>query len=132
MTGVNAAPCADLPVNANSPSLVETISPGRNVGSRLTSNEVSAVAGAIGNQLLAVQEGGFERAVTLAVLGDGGADFAADENLGFAVRANRPAGFRRSAIDDLLHRKMLAVAQANAERHGMTGAAAAVVQAFLP
>src|SRR5215469_1422124 len=41
LTGVNAAPCADLPVNANSPSLVETMSPGRKVGSRLTSNEVS-------------------------------------------------------------------------------------------
>ena len=44
LTGVNAAPCADLPVNANNPSLVETMSPGRNVGSRLTSNEVSPIA----------------------------------------------------------------------------------------
>ena len=39
-TGVNAAPWADRPVKANSPSWVETISPGRKVGSRFTSKEV--------------------------------------------------------------------------------------------
>jgi hypothetical protein len=41
LTGVNAAPCSDLPVKARSPSLVETISPGRKVGSRFTSKDVS-------------------------------------------------------------------------------------------
>src|SRR5205807_1783109 len=81
-------------------------------------------------QLLAVQIGGVERGVTLAVLRDGAADFAADEDLGFAVRADRPAGFRRRAIDDPLNREMLTVTEPHAMRHRMPGAAATLGHAF--
>src|SRR5262249_23090687 len=82
-------------------------------------------------QLLAVQKRGVERTVTLAVLGDSTADFAAEEDLGFAVRADCPAGFRRSPIDYSLHREVLAVAQPNAMRHRMPGAVAALGPACL-
>src|SRR5262249_29791665 len=92
---------------------------------------ISAVAGAIGHQLLAVQERGLERGVTLAGLGDGGADYAPDEHLGFAVRADRPAGFRRRAVADLLAREMLAVIQPSAIRRRMPGAAGALGHAFM-
>src|SRR5205823_6925942 len=98
LTGVNAAPCVDLPVNANSPSLVETMSPGRKVGSRLTSNEVRPkaslpFAGAIGHQLLAVQVGGVERGVTLAVLGDSGGRFRCRRRPWFCCKGRSPGRF---------------------------------------
>src|SRR6516162_2218744 len=93
---------------------------------------VFAVAGAIGHQLLAVQKRRVERGVTLAVLSDSRADFTAKENLGFAVRANRATGFCRRSIDNLLHRKMLAVTQSYTEPDSVTGTAAALVHAFLP
>src|SRR6516225_4744280 len=91
---------------------------------------VFAVAGAIGHHLLAVQKRRVERAVTLAILGDVVADFTADESLGFAVRADRPAGFRGRAVDDLLHREMLAVTPPHAIGPSMPGAAAALGYAF--
>src|SRR5579872_170783 len=82
--------------------------------------------------MLAVEKCRIERRIMLAVLGHGGADFTADEHLGLAVRTNRPAGFRWRAVDDLLHRKVLAVAQPHTKGDGVSGAAATLVDAFLP
>ena len=78
------------------------------------------------DQLLAIDKGGIEIGVALAVARHGAADDAAEVNLGFARRAHRPAGFDRRRIGDMLDRKMLSVAQPHAKRD----AAAAVTAAL--
>ena len=93
---------------------------------------IFAVAGAVRNHLLAVDEGVVEIAIALAVLGDGAADFAAEEDLGLARRAHRPAGLDRRRVGHVLERKMPAVAQTDAKRHGVADGAAALADVFGP
>ncbi len=111
------------------------MSPGRSVGSLDRSNgarpkALSAVAGAIRHDLLAIAEGGVERGVTLAVLGDGAADLAAVENLGLARRTHRSAGLDRRRIGHVLEWEAFAVAEPHAKGDGVPGAAAALAHTF--
>jgi len=92
---------------------------------------ILAVAGAVGHQLLAVHERRVEIGVVLAVMGDGAANLTTKKNLGLAVRTNCPAGFCRCAIDNLLQREVMAVAQPYAEGDRMAGTAATLVDALL-
>ena len=68
----------------------------------------------------------------LPILCDGGADFAAEKHLGFAVRTNRSASLSRRSINQLLDWKMLSVTKPYAEGDRITGAAAAFGHALLP
>src|SRR5439155_18989681 len=83
---------------------------------------IAAVAGAVGAQLLAIDEGVFTVGVTLAVHAIGAVDAGAEEDLGRARRTESLAhlGRRRAAAQQ---RKISSVAASHAEgwagaRHG--------------
>src|SRR6266540_95257 len=81
---------------------------------------VLAVAGALGHDARAVDEGVFKRAVAAAVAGDGAADIAAGENLGRARGAKRVAKPGCCGGTMVLDREVPSVAQPHAVGHGPT------------
>ena len=85
-----------MPVTATRPVLVATMSPGRSVGSVVDVDarqpeRIAAVAGAAGDQLLAIEEGGVEIGVAAAVGRDRVVDAAAGIEPRLAGRAERVA-----------------------------------------
>ena len=118
-TGVNSATLFFMAVTATSPSLVATMSPGRSVGSVVDvhmrqAEMIAAIAGAAGDQLLAIEERGVEIGVAAAVAGDGVVDAAAGIKPRLAGRTECMARFGRAHAGMRLDREVKAVAGAHA------------------
>src|ERR1700683_1398599 len=92
---------------------------------------ILAIAAAIGDQVLAIEERRVEIGVARAVAGHRTLDLGAEIDLGGTRRADRLAGLARRRIGHPLQGKVLAVAQPHAERDAVPGGAGVLVDAFL-